>query len=120
MPANQTDLWIVLAAALLWGLAWIGLLAAISLITHCLFGTKAVDIDRFVARSLRVSALASGVVICAAIAVWMVWKWKPDFGFFGRWIHPYWRLGEGSLVVGMALATIFFAVLKRRRKKSKG
>lgn len=120
VPETVIDLWILGIAGLIWGLAWLGVLAAISLVYHCLRGSKHIDLDRFIARSLRISVVATAVVATGAVFIWIVWQWRPDFGFWGRFVQPYWRLGEGGMLCGITMMTAFLAVLRRRAKKKSG
>jgi len=113
----STDTALLLIVSAIWGLAWLGALAAVVLVNHCLWGNKAIDVDRFITRSVRIGVVAVASLVTLAVFIWIIWKWKPDFGFWGRYIQPYWQIAEAGLVIGIALMTAFLAVLSRRRKK---
>lgn len=113
----STDTVLLLIVSVIWGLAWLGTLAAVTLVHHCLWGTKAIDVDRFIVRSVRIGVVVVASLVILAVFIWIIWKWKPDFGFWGRFIQPYWQIAEAGLLIGIALMTACLALLSRRRKK---
>jgi hypothetical protein len=115
----SNDLIILLVCALVYGLAWLGLLACISLTLHFLRGAKAVDVERFLDRSVRIGVVASAGLAVVMTLIWVVYKWKPDFGFWGRFVHPYVQLSEAGILLGVCCMTAFLALLRRGKKAKK-
>lgn len=119
MAEDDTDILIVLLTSSIWGLAWLGLLVLVSLIMHRLRGAKAIDYDGFLTWAVHIGVVAIAGLAVGAVFVWVIWQWKPDFGFWGRFVHHYWRLGEGGLLIGVSMMTALLALLRRGKNKRK-
>lgn len=99
------------------GFAWLGGLCLVALVTHCLRGTKGIDVDRFLNQAVRLGVIACAALVTLMVLIWMIWKWKPDLGFWGRFIHSYWRLTEAGILIGVTGITAVLASLRRRKRR---
>ncbi len=99
------------------GFAWLGVLCLVALVTHCLRGTKGIDVDRFLNQAVRLGVIACAALVTMAVLIWIIWKWKPDLGFWGRFVHGYWRLVEAGILLGVTGMTAVVATLRRRKRR---
>jgi len=113
--SNDAVFLLIIAASA--GFAWLGVLTLVALVTHCLRGTKGIDVDRFLNQAVRLGVIACAALATLAVLIWVIWKWKPDFGFWGRFIHGYWRLTEAGILIGVTSITAVLALLRRRKRR---
>lgn len=116
-PDVSNDAVFLLIIACTAGFAWLGGLCLIALVIHCLCGTKSIDVDRFLIQAVRWGVIACAALATLAVLIWLIWKWKPDLGFWGRFVHGYWRLTEAGILIGVTGITAVLASLKRRKRR---